>query len=100
MKKALAAVGAALAIAGAVATRTPPGLCVMRAYGTPKELCLRNGYTVRHNAPFPASEGTKECRPVACDSAVRSVFDSSTRVPLSYDPRTGDIFSVADGGHE
>lgn len=93
--------GAVAVLAAVSATLLPaPGPCVMRANGTPRELCLRNGRQVRFHEPFPASEGTPECRPAACGSIARSVLDSSERAPTGYDPRTGDIFSTADGGHE
>lgn len=86
MKKTAAIAGAVLAAAAAIGSLPPRGACVMRAFGTPKELCLRNGAQVRHNVPFPAAEGTPECRPVACESPVRSVLDSSERVPLEFKP--------------
>lgn len=38
------------------------------------------------------------CPPSSADPRVRAVAESAERIPTGYNPHTGDIFSVADGG--
>lgn len=40
------------------------------------------------------------CGRPAPDPRVRTIAESAERIPTGYNPYTGDIFSVADGGHE
>lgn len=39
-------------------------------------------------------------RPGPIEEQLATVAGSAERIPTGYNPRTGDIFSVADGGHE
>lgn len=102
--KALAAAAALIGVGVVLAPILPSKLvppCVARYPGEPETLCRRKvlgvARTVESLAPFSVSEAVGWCRPIAC---VRTVSESAERIPTGYNPYTGDIFSVADGGHE
>lgn len=64
----VAGVVAAGALAVAFVAGLPPnGPCVARRLGEPLGICRRAGLDVPHLVPFPASEGSAACRPIACD---------------------------------
>ena len=75
---AIVGAGAALVLGGIAASRLQPSTCNTRS---------RDG----KNTPIALGNLSLE----ECVRAIRA-----ERIPTGYDPRTGDIFSVADGGHE
>jgi hypothetical protein len=77
MKKPVAvAVVAVAAVAAAIGALKQPETCVVRPYGTPREICrwypggfspdAGAGYDAPFNTPFRAGEGHGGCMPVAC----------------------------------